>query len=97
MSGITVKIHKALYVVENAQNEFSTKKFLKFCEIVKREILTAFEERNLTKDEAKILLRRVNLLLDFAEEKEEYTCPRCGIENKEEAHFCAQCEQELQQ
>jgi len=58
---------------------------------------SVFKERNLTKDEAKPLLNRVNKLLDLSEKKtityEEDTkiCPNCSTKNRANANFCRKC------
>ena len=71
MSDIKNKISNALYILENKREEFSNEKFLEYCKVVKRNIMKAFEEGDLTKEEAKPLLKRVNKLL-YSSKKEFY-------------------------
>ena len=97
MNEIKDKILKALYLLENEKEKFSDEKFLKYCETVKTNIIKAFKERNLTKDEAKPLLNRVNKLLDLSEketityEEDTEICPNCSTKNRANANFCRKC------
>ena len=100
MVEIETKILKVLYVLETKREKLSDEKFLEYCRVVKKNILKAFEERKLTKENAKLLLRRANNLLELAEKKEEMKkiyrgnlkiCPECGMKNTKNANFCRGC------
>ncbi len=67
MDDTKTKIYKTLHILENEKEKFSDTKFLTFCKIVKRDVLKAFEEGILTKDETKPLLVRVNNLLELSQ------------------------------
>ena len=82
MDDIKTKIHKTLSILENEKEKFSEDKFLKFCKTVKRNILNAFEKENLTKDETKLLLGRVNTLLIQLEDHKKETVKRKATTQK---------------
>ncbi|MEA1993708.1 MAG: zinc ribbon domain-containing protein [Euryarchaeota archaeon] len=95
MNSSKTKIRKVLRILENKKERFSRNRFFQSCKVVKREILTAFEEGELTLDEAKPLLRRVNVLLARGETEKKGImvgiCPGCGAENTAQATFCKNC------
>jgi hypothetical protein len=110
MDEAIAKIYTALDILENKREKFSKSKFLRFCNITKKEVLTAFEERKLSKDETKVLLRRINNLLDIPNSKEmerdiplvtdtgskkSRICPKCGMKVRVGARFCKRCGHQL--
>ena len=105
MGEIRKRIERAVCILEEGRERLGDRKFLKFCKLTKREILGAFEEGKLSKEEIKPLLSRVNTLLDSSDiyRKEEgrkflkimddagTSCPRCHAPVRSTANFCRRC------